>query len=121
LFILAPETENDVDDQVNILDEELARYPVAVGIAAVDSGACEVQFDLAAENGIPIVAFDSGTDYQNIVSMIDTDNTTAAATAASKLCNSIGESGQILVIAHDSKSTSSEKREQGFIQEVGKE
>ena len=104
LVYSAPETENDVDDQVNILDEELARYPVAVGIAAVDSGACEVQFDLAAENGIPIVAFDSGTDYQNIVSMIDTDNTTAAATAASKLCNSIGESGQILVIAHDSKA-----------------
>ena len=120
LVYSAPETENDVDDQVNILDEELARYPVAVGIAAVDSGACEVQFDLAAENGIPIVAFDSGTDYQNIVSMIDTDNTTAAATAASKLCNSIGESGQILVIAHDSKSTSSEEREQGFVQEVEK-
>ena len=60
LVYSAPETENDVDDQVNILDEELARYPVAVGIAAVDSGACEVQFDLAAENGIPIVAFDSG-------------------------------------------------------------
>ena len=120
LVYSAPETENDVDDQVNILDEELARYPVEVGIAAVDSGACEVQFDLAAENGIPIVAFDSGTDYQNIVSMIDTDNTTAAATAASKLCNSIGESGQILVIAHDSKSTSSEEREQGFVQEVEK-
>lgn len=120
LVYSAPETENDVDDQVNILDEELARCPVAVGIAAVDSGACEVQFDLAAENGIPIVAFDSGTDYQNIVSMIDTDNTTAAATAASKLCNSIGESGQILVIAHDSKSTSSEEREQGFVQEVEK-
>lgn len=120
LVYSAPETENDVDDQVNILDEELARYPVAVGIAAVDSEACEVQFDLAAENGIPIVAFDSGTDYQNIVSMIDTDNTTAAATAASKLCNSIGESGQILVIAHDSKSTSSEEREQGFVQEVEK-
>ena len=118
LVYSAPETENDVDDQVNILDEELARYPVAVGIAAVDSGACEVQFDLAAENGIPIVAFDSGTDYQNIVSMIDTDNTTAAATAASKLCNSIGESGQILVIAHDSKSTSSEEREQGFVQDA---
>ncbi len=53
LVYSAPETENDVDDQVNILDEELARYPVAVGIAAVDSGACEVQFDLAVENGDP--------------------------------------------------------------------
>ena len=120
LVYSAPETENDVDDQVNILDEELARYPDVIAISSVDASACSVQFDLAIENGIPIVAFDSGTDYQNIVSMIDTDNTTAAATAASKLCNSIGESGQILVIAHDSKSTSSEEREQGFVQEVEK-
>ena len=116
----APDENDNIDQQVNILDEELARYPDVIAISSVDASACSVQFDLAIENGIPIVAFDSGTDYQNIVSMIDTDNTTAAATAASKLCNSIGESGQILVIAHDSKSTSSEEREQGFVQEVEK-
>ena len=116
----APDENDNIDQQVNILDEELARYPDVIAISSVDASACSVQFDLANENGIPIVAFDSGTDYQNIVSMIDTDNTTAAATAASKLCNSIGESGQILVIAHDSKSTSSEEREQGFVQEVEK-
>ena len=116
----APDENDNIDQQVNILDEELARYPDVIAISSVDASACSVQFDLAIENGIPIVAFDSGTDYQNIVSMIDTDYTTAAATAASKLCNSIGESGQILVIAHDSKSTSSEEREQGFVQEVEK-
>ena len=43
-----------MDEQVNILDEELARYPVAVGISVVDATACEVQFDLAAENDIPV-------------------------------------------------------------------
>lgn len=51
LVYSAPETENDVDDQVNILDEELARYPVAVGIAAVDSGACEVSLILLQRMG----------------------------------------------------------------------
>lgn len=114
----APGTENDVDDQVNILDEELARYPAAVGIAAVDSGACAVQFDLAAENNIPIVAFDSGVDYQNIVSMIDTNNLEASATAARKLCDSIEDEGKIALFVHDSKSTSAKEREQGFIDEI---
>lgn len=114
----APGTENDVDDQVNILDEELARYPAAVGIAAVDSGACAVQFDLAAENNIPIVAFDSGVDYQNIVSMIDTNNLEASATAARKLCDSIEDEGEIALFVHDSKSTSAKEREQGFIDEI---
>ena len=114
----APETEDNVDDQVNILDEELARYPVAVGIAVVDSSACEVQFDLAAENDIPVVAFDSGTDYHNIVSMIDTDNMQAAATAADKLCDSIEDSGEILLFVHDTKSTSAKEREAGFVDAI---
>jgi len=111
----APAAEDDVDDQVNILDEELARYPAAVGIAAVDAVACEVQFDLAVENGIPVVAFDSGTTYQNIVSMIDTNNQEAAAMAASKLSASIGDEGEVLVIAHDTKSTSAVQRETSFV------
>lgn len=112
----APAAEDDVDDQVNILDEELARYPAAVGIAAVDSAACEVQFDLAVENGIPVVAFDSGTSYQNIVSMIDTNNLEAAAMAAGKLSACIGDAGEVLVIAHDTKSTSAIQRETGFVE-----
>lgn len=95
----APEAEDDVDDQVNILDEELDRYPAALGIAAVDAAACEVQFDLAAENSIPIVAFDSGTNYQNIVSMIETDNQEAARTAAGKLCDNIGDTGEVVCLS----------------------
>ena len=110
----APAMEDDVDDQVNILDEELARYPSAIGIAAVDSGACEVQFDLAAENGIPVVAFDSGTDYQDIVCMIDTNNMEAAAMAANKLCDMIDNEGEVIAVMHDNKSTSAKEREEGF-------
>ena len=45
----APDGE-DIDEQVNILDEELARYPDALGIASIDEDACKVQFDAAAEN-----------------------------------------------------------------------
>lgn len=111
----APKTEEDVDDQVNILDEELARYPAALGIAAVDAGACEVQFDLAAENGIPIVAFDSGTDYRDIVAMVDTDNAEASFMAVNRLCDSIGDSGKVLMLVHDSMSTSAMQREEGFV------
>lgn len=112
------ETENDVDGQVNILDEELALYPVAVGIALADATASQVQFDMAADNGIPVVAFDSGTDYKDVDCMVDTDNMEAAKTAAAKLCDAIGDSGEILVFVHDSNSTSAEEREAGFVNEI---
>lgn len=117
----APETETDVDGQVNILDEELDRYPVAVGIALADSSASQVQFDMAADNGIPVVAFDSGTDYKEVVCMVDTDNIEAAATAASKLCDAISDSGEILMFVHDSSSTSAKGREEGFVNAIASE
>ena len=37
-----PSEAGDVDEQVNILDEELARYPQAVGISIIDSQSGDV-------------------------------------------------------------------------------
>ena len=36
---------------VNILDEELARYPDVIAVSSIDESASEVQFDLATANG----------------------------------------------------------------------
>lgn len=117
----APETENGVDEQVNLLDEELARYPAAIGIAMVDAEACTVQFDLATENNIPIVAFDAGTEYQNIVSLVKTDDVDAATMAANKLCDLIGDEGEIAVIVHDRTSMTAKERETAFTSTIANE
>lgn len=45
----APADGEDIDEQVNILDEEMARYPDVIAIASIDENASEVQFDLAIE------------------------------------------------------------------------
>lgn len=114
----APATADNVDEQVNILDEELARYPVALGIAIADASACKVQFDLAAESDIPIVAFDSGSDYQNLMAMVSTDNQAAAREAAGKLAQAIGDAGEIALFVHDSKSMTAVDRENAFKEEI---
>ena len=114
----APSKGENVEDQINILDEELARNPVAVGMAIIDSTACQVQFDLASENGIPIVAFDSGSDYQYIQAMCSTDNVEMGKGSAIKLASFIEESGEVAVFVHDSDSTTAQQREEGFIQEL---
>ena len=74
----APAKKENIDEQVNILDEELARYPDVVGVASIDVDACSVQFDLATENGIPVIALDSGNNYQGIQCTVKTDNAEAA-------------------------------------------
>lgn len=109
-----PAEAGNVDEQVNILDEELARYPVGLSISIADAKACGVQFDLAAENGIPVVAFDSGSDYQGLMATVSTDNKGTARIAADKMAELIGEKGEVAIFVHDSHSMSARERESGF-------
>ena len=117
----APEVRDDVNEQINILDEELARYPVAIGIAAIDTTACTIQFDLASENGIPIITFDSGSDYQKVGSHISTDNLAATKIAATELAHLVEEAGEIAVIVQDSISMTAKQRSQGFLDTIASE
>lgn len=109
-----PSESESVDEQVNILDEELARYPTAVAISIADTQACEVQFDLAAENNIPVVAFDSGSEYKGLMAMVSTDNQKASQEAAQHMAEELGGEGEIVVIAHDSKSETALVRKNAF-------
>ena len=114
----APADGEDIDEQVNILDEEMARYPDVIAIASIDENASEVQFDLAIANGISIVAFDSGNSYQGIQCTCMTNNTEAAAMGAEKLCEAIGESGEVALIVPDSVSGNAKDRVSAFQQEI---
>ena len=114
----APEIRDDVNEQVNILDEELSRDPIAIGIAAIDTTACTIQFDLAAENNIPIITFDSGSDYQHVASHIATDNLAATQTAATQLAYAVEEQGEIVVFVQDSISMTAKQRLQGFLDTI---
>lgn len=114
----APAKSEDIDEQVNILDEELSRYPDAVGIASIDSAACSVQFDLATANGIPVISLDSGNEYKGIQCIVKTDNEDAARTGAYKLANEIGDEGQIILVVHDSNSETAKERVKSFEEEI---
>ena len=114
----APAAADNVDEQVNILDEELARYPEAMAIAIADTKACEVQFDLAAESDIPVVAFDSGSDYQGLMASVSTDNKASAREAAQRLAGLMDEKGEVILFVHDSKSESAMDRENSFKEEL---
>lgn len=113
-----PGKSDDVDEQVSILDEELDRYPAALAIAIVDSKSCEVQFDLATMNGIPLITFDSVGNYQGIMASVMTDNAKASTEVATHMVESLGDAGQVVVIAHDSKSLTSQERVNNFIAEI---
>lgn len=114
----SPAEADNVDEQVSILDEELARYPIALGISIADVQACEVQFDIALENSIPIVAFDSGSSYEGIQAMVSTDNEAAGVLSASQMADMLDESGQIIMFVHESDSEAAIARKKSFQKEI---
>lgn len=114
----APADGSDIDEQVNILDEEMSRYPEVIAIASIDENASSVQFDLAVANGIQIVAFDSGNSYQGIQCTCMTDNAAAARTGAEKLCEAVGDSGEVALFVHDSVSGNGRERADAFCKEI---
>lgn len=114
----APADGEDIDEQVNILDEEMSRYPEAIAIASIDENASSVQFDLAIGNGIQIVAFDSGNSYQGIQCTCMTDNAAAAEEGAKRLCTAIEDTGEVALLVHDSVSGNARERAEAFCQEI---
>ena len=116
----APGIRDDMDEQVSILDEELARYPIAICISPVDTSACLTQFELAEQDAISIITFDSGSEYQEVGAHISTNNKKASATVAKNLAALMGESGQAALIVQDSLSMTAKDREQGFLEEIAK-
>ncbi|MBE7022702.1 MAG: BMP family ABC transporter substrate-binding protein [Ruminococcaceae bacterium] len=113
-----PDTEAQVDKQVEMLDAAISKNPVAICIAALDSRALLGSLDKAAERGIALVGFDSGVDSDLLVATAATDNTAAAALAADKLAEAIGEEGKVGMVVHDQVSTTGRQRRDGFRERI---
>ncbi|MDT0317788.1 ABC transporter substrate-binding protein [Streptomyces millisiae] len=113
---VGPPTEADVEEQVNLLTNELARSPDAVGFAALDSQAAAPLLEQARAQEIPVVAFDSGVESDVPVTTVATDNRAAAALAAEHLAEAVGGEGEVALVVHDQTSLSGRDRRDGFLE-----
>ncbi len=113
-----PESEAMVDKQVEMFQTALDKNPVAICLAAVDSKAFEPLLQKAKEKGIPVIGFDSGVDSDIPVTTAATDNVAAAALAADKMAELIGNKGEVAVISHDQTSRTGIDRVKGFKEEI---
>ncbi|MGF6600939.1 ribose transport system substrate-binding protein [Paraburkholderia sp. GAS448] len=113
-----PETEAMVDKQIDMLSAALAKKPQAIGIAALDSKAAVPLLKRAQASNIPVIAFDSGVDSDIPLTTCATDNLAAAALAADKMAEAIGNSGEVGVIVHDQTSRTGIARRDGFLNQM---
>lgn len=119
----APKDETGVSEQIDILDSvlteaALAGKPYVLCLAAVDMTSCEAQLETASMNQIPVIILDSGVESDLVHASCVTDNYAAGQEAAKRLCEQIGDSGEIAVAAHSGLSATSQERVQGFTDEI---
>ena len=101
LTFTAPKKE-DAIEQINIIDQFLDKAPDALCIAFSDAAACKTQMEMAKNNGIKLIAYDSPADSNLIETVIATDNYSAATIGAGKLFEKLEEGSKIAIIAHNS-------------------
>jgi len=110
-----PDTEADVDQQIQMLQTALDKSPAAIGFAALDSQAAGPLLQQAKDSGIPVIAFDSGVDSDIPVTTASTDNLAAAAEAAKHMADAINHEGKVALVVHDQTSVTGQERRDGFV------
>jgi len=110
-----PPTEADVEQQITMLTNVLAKKPDALGFAALDNRASAPLMQQAKTAKIPVIAFDSGVKSDVPVTTAATDNKAAAAEAAKHLSGLLGGKGHVGMVLFDQTSQSGIDRRDGFV------
>lgn len=123
-----PDTESDIAQQVQMLNNALNNKPAAIGLAALDTEACLEAITKAQEAGIPIIGFDSGVPGAPdgaIAANAATDNYAAGELAADETYKlikdtiaSATDTVRIGVMNQDATSESITSRGSGFIDKM---
>ena len=113
-----PENESDTNSQINIIDSVISENPDALILGIIDQQSGQAQMEEASDSQIPVVIADSGIESDLITSTCATDHAAAAKLAADHLCEAIGNSGEVAIVAHQYNTESSVERVEAFKKEI---
>lgn len=80
-----PPSEADIDQQVAILENVLAKKPDAIVIASTSSDATVPMIEEAADAGIPVITIDNKVNTDKYTAFLATDNEKGGALAAEEM------------------------------------
>lgn len=111
-----PDSEANVEQQIQMLETAMDKKPVALGFAALDSQAATPLLQRAQDDNIPVIAFDSGVESDIPITTAATDNKAAAGEAAKQMAEGIGHKGKVAMVVHDQTSGTGVERRDGFVE-----
>jgi ribose transport system substrate-binding protein len=109
----APQSESDVDEQKQMLEDAINNGVDAIIISPLDANALNETLANATARGIPVLTIDNTSTYSGVKSAIGTQNENAGALAFENLAELMNKTGEIAIIKH-SNSTVANDRVKGF-------
>ena len=120
LFWKGPLREDDRDQQIQVVENFTSRKVSGIVLAPLDSQALVNPVASAVQAGIPVVVMDSGLKSDKYLSFVATDNFKGGQLAGQFLAKLINEKGNVILLRYAVGSASTEEREKGFLDAMGK-
>ena len=115
-----PLREDDRDQQIQVVENFLARRVSAMVLAPLDSRALVRPVHNAAQAKVPVVIMDSGLNSDEYVSFVATDNYKGGQMAGEEMGRLLGGKGKVILLRYQVGSASTEAREAGFLDTLKK-
>lgn len=115
-----PLREDDRDQQIQVVENFVARHVSGIVLAPLDSQALVRPVVTAAAAKVPVVIIDSGLKTDKYRSFIATDNFKGGVLAGEELGRLLGGKGKVILLRYAIGSASTEQREAGFLDAIKK-
>lgn len=113
---VGPSDETQIDQQIQLIENTLARKPDGMLLAALDGNALIPSVERMHANKVSIVTFDSGVNSEIPASFVATNNKKAGAMAAAEMGRLLNGKGKVAIVAHVAGTTSAIDRVDGFVE-----
>jgi ribose transport system substrate-binding protein len=115
-----PFREDDRDQQIQVVENFTSRKVDGIVLAPLDSQAMVNPVASAVQAGIPVIVMDSGLKSDKYISFVATDNFKGGQLAGEYMAKLLNEKGNVILLRYAVGSASTEEREKGFLDAMGK-
>src|SRR5437016_7351236 len=111
-----PLREDDRDQQIQVVENFMARHVSAIVLAPLDSQAMVRPVLKAIQAKVPVIIIDSDLNSDKYVSFVATDNYKGGQLAGEEMGRLLGGHGNVILLRYAVGSASTEAREAGFLE-----
>jgi ribose transport system substrate-binding protein len=115
-----PLREDDRDQQIQVVENFMARHVSAIVLAPLDSQALVKPVHNAIQAKVPVIIMDSDLKSDKYVSFVATDNYKGGQLAGAQMGKLLGGKGNVILLRYAVGSASTEAREAGFLEALKK-